>query len=153
MMNSQHWKGPIRFRYDSRDGILFFPRENATYQQKDCQRIVLSCVRGYDKRGWSKTMGVYYKAGTTYKRGMPFRCSEEGSVTQIFMLVLDEHDEWHRHDIADDWAFWRTRESGSKQFEKVVKKLQHLLECEVFIKDYSVDECFAQQNSKTTAGK
>ena len=152
IIDSKRWKVPLRFRYDSRDSVLFFPRENVTYRLKDCQKTVLGCVRGYDKRGWSKskTFNVYYKIGTT---GRPGRDKSHRPVTQIFMLVLDEHNEWHRHNLADDWAFWRTHESGSKQFVKFVKKLQPLLECEVFIKDYSVDECFEQQNSKTFAGK
>jgi len=146
--NSRHWKGRLRFRFVPQNSELFFPRENVTYQLKDCSKIVLGCVRGYDKRGWSKAepFGIYYKIGTT---GRPGSDKSHKPVTQIFILILNEHNKWQRHNLADDWASWRNKESGSKQFMKLIEKLQPLLECEVFIKDYSKDECFAQQNSTT----
>ena len=91
-----------------------------------------------------KQFGVWWKrGGGKHSMGLV-------PVTQIFMLVLDKNNEWQRYNLTDDCiAHWT--KLGSKQFLGIVEKLQPLLECEVFVKDYSKDECFAQQNSNATA--
>ena len=135
--NSSHWKGPLRFRYGLQNGEMFFPRENVTYRREDYSKIVLGCVRGADMKGAFKKFGTWWK-----KKG-------DGSlaqITQVFLLVLDKNDEWKRYNLSDDWVPWPTRQSGSKSFTKVANCLRPHLEFEVFVRDYSLDECFAQQN-------
>jgi hypothetical protein len=149
--NSKHWKGHLRFRCDPQSGELFFPRENISYRLKDCSKIVLGCVRGVDKRGWTRVSkkfgGVYYKVGSRQSNGiLSRRTAENKPTTQIFMLILDKNDEWQRHDITYDLGSWRNSESGSKQFLKIVDRLQPFLSFDQFVKDYSQDECYEQQN-------
>ena len=139
VMNSFHWKGTLRFRYNTQNGELFFSRENVTYRREDYSKIVLGCVRGADMKGAFKKFGTWWK-----KKG-------DGSlaqITQVFLLVLDKNDEWKRYNLSDDWVPWSTRQSGSKSFTKVANCLRPHLEFEEFVRDYSLDECFAQQNEQ-----
>ena len=138
--NSSHWKGTLRFRYSLQNGELFFPRENMTYRREDYSKIVLGCARGTEMKGAFKKLGVWMKP---HGRG-------QGLVptTQIFLLVLDKNDEWKRYNLSRDWVPWSTRQSGSKSFMKVANCLRSHLEFEEFVKDYSQDECFAQQNDQ-----
>ena len=145
LFNSQHWKGLLRFRFDPQNGELFFPRENMTYRQKDCQKIILGCARGWDKRGWSKMGIVYYKIGGWYSKGTGVSSNEDKPNTQIFMLILDNSG-WKRHNLTHDWGYKLSNEQGSKPFMKVADCLRSFLDFDVFIKDYSLDECYGQQN-------
>ena len=140
--NSMHWKGHLRFRFDPQSDELFFPRENATYSVQDGIKLVFGCVRGVDMTSAYKTRlgGWACKAGG---KGIHFP-----HITQIFMLVFAKNGEWRRHNLTNDWIVNWT-DSGSKEFLEIAEKLQPLLECEVFVKDYSKDECFEQQNSTT----
>jgi len=135
-VNSRYWKGPLRFRYDSRNGELLFPRENVTYRQGDYSKLVLGCVRGAEMVTAKGLWGVKKVA--------------RGKSTQIFMLVLDQNDEWKRYNLCDDYNSdsnkWKTNESGSKQFIKVAEILRQHFQFEQFIKDYSKDECYTQQH-------
>jgi hypothetical protein len=151
VQNSKYWKGHLRFRYDPQSGELFFPRENVSYSLKDCSKIVLGCVRGVDKRGWTRVSknfgGVYYKVGGWHSEGgLSLRTTENTPTTQIFILVLDKNDKWQRHDISYDVGSWQNSESGSKQFIQLVDRLQPFLSFDQFVKDYSQDECYEQQN-------
>lgn len=136
VMNSQHWNGPLRFRFDPQNGEMFFPRENVTYRQGNYSKLILGCVRGADMKGAFKTFGVWMKQ------------KKDGTLaqtTQIFMLVLDDNNEWKRYHLADDWVPWPTGESGSKQFMNLTTKLRQFLLFDEFVKDYSMDECYEQQ--------
>ena len=88
LLNSRHWKGVLRFRFDPQNGKLFFPKENMTYRQKDCQKIILGCVRGWDKRGWSKMGIVHYKIGGRYSKGLGISSNEDKPNTQIYRSPL-----------------------------------------------------------------
>ena len=69
--------------------------------------------------------------------------------TQIFMLVLNQSGEWQRYNLADDHNSdsnkWKTSESGSKQFLQLADLLRQHLSFETFVKDYSLEECYEQQ--------
>ena len=140
MANARHWRGSLRFRCDLQNGELFFARENQTYQRAEYQTLVLGCVRGVPSmKMLVKKFGVWCRLWCGSTR-----------ITQIFILVLDENDEWKRYDLADDSAVsWRTSESGSRQFVKLVEQLQPLLTFDTFVRDYSRDECYEQQNRST----
>jgi hypothetical protein len=63
--------------------------------------------------------------------------------TQIFMLVLDKNDNWKRYNFSDDSANFSW---GRKRFLKIVDRLQPFLSFDQFVKEYSFDECYEQQN-------
>jgi len=137
--NSRHWKGPLRFRFASTNGELFFPREDVTYYgRENYSKIVLGCIRGVDMKGAFKMGIAWVKLGR--KRSNSFE-----ETTQIFMLVLDQNGEWKRYNLADDTVRWRSKESGSKQFVQFADLLRQHLSFEQFVKDYSLDECYEQQ--------
>jgi hypothetical protein len=60
---------------------------------------------------------------------------------------------WKRYNLSDDYNSdsnkWKTSESGSKQFMQVADLLQQHLLLELFVKDYSLDECYGQQRRNT----
>ena len=119
-VDSIHWKGPLRFRFNGQDGELFFAKEKVTYRPNDYSQLVLGCVCGID----TKT-------------------DDPKSTVQIFMLVFDKNEKWCHCNLSDDYVPWLR---GHKRFMQVIDRLRPLLEFEVFVKDYSQDECFAQQN-------
>jgi hypothetical protein len=146
LRNSKYWKKPLRFRYDPKSSELFFPRENVLYQKQDYVKLVLGCVRGSDLRKCPpKKFGMYWMVSGSCK-----------PTTQVFVLVLDKNNEWIRYNLSDDcyhrfdWQSTRelgtTRELGSRQFIRVVATLQPLFAFEQIVKDYSMDECYEQQN-------
>jgi len=124
-VDSTYWNGPLRFRYEPQNGELFFAKEKITYRPEDYSKLVLGCVEGAD-----------------------INKDEYNPTVQFFILVLDKNENWHRYTLSDDNVSWSW---GHKRFTQVVERLQPLLEFEVFVKEYSKDECFAQQNSNTTA--
>jgi len=128
-IDSCEW-GHIRFRYDPANGELFFGQEKITYRPENYTKIIFSCVRGVDKEDSSKEWGLV-------------------EVTQLFVLILDKNNKWQRHTLSDDIAYWHTSESGSRQFVKLVEQLQQLLTFDTFVRDYSRDECYEQQNRST----
>jgi hypothetical protein len=143
LRNSRYWKGSLRFRFNPQNGELFFPRENVTYSRMDYSKLVLGCIRGREIVWNEKIFGVRLKR----KKGVARRRS-----TQIFMLVLDQNDEWHRYNLADDYNSdsnaWKTSESGNKHYVKLVDQLQSLLTFDQFVRDYSRDECCTQQQEQ-----
>jgi hypothetical protein len=122
--DSLEW-GEIRFRYDPNNGEVFFGKEKVTFPQKEYQKLVFGCVRGVDTEASIK-----------------MQCE----VTQVFVLLLDRNDQWRRYTLSDDLAYWRTSESGSRQFVKLVDHLQTLFSFDVFVRSYSREECYAQQS-------
>jgi hypothetical protein len=140
LINSRYWKGSLRFRFDPQSGELFFPRENVTYGAGDYSKLVLGCVRGTERASPDKFFGMRL----TRKKSVAIAKS-----TQIFMLVLDQNDVWQRYNLADDHNSdsntWKTSESGNKQFTKLADLLHRHFSFEQFVKDYSKDECYEQQ--------
>ena len=125
--NARYWKGALRFRYDPASGELFFGKEKDTYRSEDYTKLVLGCVRG------------------AYKN----IDSEIVRITQVCMLLLDKNDEWRRYTLSDEHVHWLTPESGSVQFVKLVEQLQPLLAFDLFVRDYSREECYEQHRRST----
>ena len=125
MLDSLRW-GQIRFRYNPENREVFFGKENVTYRPSDYSKLVFACVRGTDKED----------------AGREWRLVE---ITQVFVLLLDKNDQWRRYTLSDDIAYWKTPETGSTQFMKLVDHLQPLLAFDQFVRDYSRDECEKQQ--------
>ena len=130
--------GPLRFRLNPQNGELLFLKENITYGAGDYVKLVLGCVRG------SKVETVrWFASWLTGKKVMHSRS------TQIFMLVLNQNGEWQRYNLTDDYNSgsnkWKTSESGSKQFLQLADLLRQHLVFETFVKNYSLDECYEQQ--------
>jgi len=124
-IDSLYW-GFVRFRYNPENGELFFGKENLTYRPKDYSKLVIACVRGTEKEDASKEWGLV-------------------EVTQVFVLLLDRNDRWRRYTLSDDIVHWKTSETGSTQFMRLVDSLQPLLAFEQFVRDYSKEECDEQQ--------
>jgi hypothetical protein len=128
--DSTHWNGPLRFRFTSQNGELFFAKENVTYKPDDYTKLILGCVGGADRRDEHRNMDIHY-------------------TIQFFMLILDKNDEWQRYNLADDNV---PRSRGRGRFKQVVDQLQPLLLFGQFVDDYSEDECYAQQNGNVPEG-
>jgi hypothetical protein len=131
MADCKYWTEPIRFRYDSHNGELLFPRENITYGVGDYKKIILGCVSGYDLQinvPWYNKRRRYFRAHT-----------------QIFVLILDQNDEWKRYNLSNDRVSWQNNKSGSRQFIKLADLLGQHLQFEQFVKGYSTDKCYVQQ--------
>ena len=128
LLDSGDWND-LRFRFNPQNGELFFGKAKATYRREDYSKLIFGCVRGYNKEDAHKEWGLLL-------------------LTQIFVLVLDKNDGWQRYTLSDDTVVWKTHESGSKQFIKIVECLQPFLTFDQFIKEYSLDECSEQQDGK-----
>jgi hypothetical protein len=134
MMDSNHWNGPLRFRFNPQNGELFFAKEKATYRPEDYSQLVLCCVYGTDMEDAYMSRGKWYPRSSKY--------SPPKDSTQIFMLILDKNDQWKRYLLADDSISFSW---GRKRFLKIVDRLQSFLSFEQFDKNYSFDECYEQQ--------
>jgi hypothetical protein len=132
--NSSYWKGALHFRYRLNTQELFFPRENQIYLQKECERIIMVHIIGYDLRGQVKRFGLYGAPGNHQ--------FSANTRHQTCILVLLNTGRWERHEIGYD--LYRAK----RQFDKLVEMLQPLTNCEVIVKKYTRDECYDQQHAK-----
>jgi hypothetical protein len=130
--NSLYWKGSLYFRYKLDSQELFFPRENRVYSQKECKRIILGYIVGYDTRRMWKTFGFPSAGGQQNQMSHNTRC-------QSVVLLQTSTDEWYRYEIGYDLS------RAKRQFDKLVSILQPLTNCEVLQRKYSLFECFDEQ--------
>ena len=142
--NSNYWGGILHMRFDKEAREFFFPRENAVYEVKDCPKIILGCVWGYETDGVEEFMGMLVRKRQN-KHDVPIviPCLE------CFVLLLSKEEGWKRHDIAFDAAYVK-RPYGSHGFAKLIELLQPLTKCEVFFQKYSLRECYDQQRGRAT---
>jgi hypothetical protein len=138
MINAKVEQVGLTFRYTSKKGELVFPKNNAIYRPENYKKLIFGCVRGWDMRRFHRGIGGMWvsKAKKRYT----------GYNTQHFMLVLDKDDKWKRYDIASEYVVWDKGQAGSQMFIELVDQLRPHLDFDVFVKDYSQDECFEQQN-------